>query len=300
MKTTITLCFVPLLATVLFAQGPRGGRGFEGPGGFGGRGAGLLGAGPGSRMLVTGAPFSAVETLQTQQTLANGNQISNKVQSNVYRDGQGRIRTEETRTPPASSGKAASTIVTIFDPVAGFRYVLDSSTMIAYQSPLPKSNGTPPARPAPPARPNETSASLGTQVINGVSATGTQLTETIPAGAIGNAQAIQVVRITWISTELKVPVEIKTHRSENRQQRHGTHEYRANRAECVVVRCAGRLHSYAGWRGPWSRRTSRRCAPWSRPPVESPYGYSRRTFVLEGAAVIDTDAVEAAKALLPP
>ena len=78
MKTTITLCFVPLLATVLFAQGPRGGRGFEGPGGFGGRGAGLLGAGPGSRMLVTGAPFSAVETLQTQQTLANGNQISNK------------------------------------------------------------------------------------------------------------------------------------------------------------------------------------------------------------------------------
>jgi hypothetical protein len=47
-------------------------------------------------------------------------------------------------------------------------------------------------------------------VINGVQATGTQLTETIPAGAIGNAQAIQVVRITWISTELKVPVEIKT------------------------------------------------------------------------------------------
>jgi hypothetical protein len=210
MRTTITLCFVPLFATVLFAQGPRGGRGFEGPGGFGGRGAGLLGAGPGARMLVTGAPFSAVETLQTQQSLANGNQISNKEQSNVYRDSQGRIRTEETRTPPASSGKAASTIITIFDPVAGFRYVLDSSTMIAYQSPLPKSNGTPPARPAPPARPNESSASLGTQVINGVSAMGTQLTETIPAGAIGNAQAIQVVRITWVSTELKVPVEIKT------------------------------------------------------------------------------------------
>jgi hypothetical protein len=59
-------------------------------------------------------------------------------------------------------------------------------------------------------RPNEVVTSLGTQVINGVSATGTQLTETIPAGAIGNAQAIQVVRITWISTDLKVPVEIKT------------------------------------------------------------------------------------------
>ncbi len=55
-----------------------------------------------------------------------------------------------------------------------------------------------------------TTATLGTQVINGVAATGTQLTETIPAGAIGNAQAIQVVRISWISTDLKVPVQIKT------------------------------------------------------------------------------------------
>ena len=80
--------------------------------------------------------------------------------------------------------------------------------MVAYQSPLPI-RGTSClerlnyARPVPPARPNETSTSLGTQTISGVSATGTQLTETIPAGAIGNAQAIQVVRISWISTDLK-------------------------------------------------------------------------------------------------
>jgi len=46
--------------------------------------------------------------------------------------------------------------------------------------------------------------------VNGVLATGTQVTETIPAGAFGNAQPIQVVRITWISTELKIPVEVKT------------------------------------------------------------------------------------------
>ena len=43
-----------------------------------------------------------------------------------------------------------------------------------------------------------------------MAATGTQITETIPAGAIGNAQAIQIVRILWISTDLKIPVEIKT------------------------------------------------------------------------------------------
>src|SRR6266853_945495 len=140
MKSTITLCFVPLFGTVvfaavLFAQGPRGGgfggpRGFDGPGGFAGRGPGLLGAGPGSRTPVTGASYSSVETLQRQHTLANGNQISTKEQSNVYRDSQGRIRTEETVTPTAASGKAPVTFVTIFDPVAGYLYVLDSSTMI--------------------------------------------------------------------------------------------------------------------------------------------------------------------------
>jgi hypothetical protein len=103
-------------------------------------------------------------------------------------------------------------MVTVFDPVGGNRYVLDSSTMTARQSALPnfagRAGGS--ARPEPPARPNVATTSLGTAIINGVQATGTQLTETIPAGAIGNAQAIQVVRTTWISTELKIPVEIKT------------------------------------------------------------------------------------------
>ena len=209
MKATITLCLALVFTAALPAQGPPPGRGFGG-GGFGARGARILGAGPGSRTLVTGAPYSAVETVQREQTLANGNRISTTEQTTVYRDSQGRIRTEQTFTPPAASGQAARTVVTIFDPVAGTRYALDSSTMIARQSPLPPFRSAPANRPAPPARPDVTTTSLGTAVINGVQATGTQLTETIPAGAIGNAEAIQVVRITWVSTELKVPVEIKT------------------------------------------------------------------------------------------
>ena len=36
------------------------------------------------------------------------------------------------------------------------------------------------------------------------------VTETIPAGAMGNSQANTIVRTTWISTDLKVPVEVKT------------------------------------------------------------------------------------------
>ncbi len=209
MKPITILCCVPLLASALLAQGPPPGpaRGFGGPRGFGLPGPGILGAGPGSGTPVTGAPYSALETLERADRLADGNQISTKQQWNVYRDSQGRIRTEETITPREGSGKAPFMRITIFDPVGGYQYVLDSSTMVARQFPLPKLNRPP--RRTPPARPNTTTMDLGTQVINGVQAKGTQITETIPAGAIGNAQAIQVVRITWVSTELNVPVEIK-------------------------------------------------------------------------------------------
>jgi len=213
MKKTIFICALPLLAAGLFAQGPPRGEGF---GGFGGRGEGILGAGPGSRNVVTGAPYSATETVTSQQTLANGNQITRTHTSTVARDSSGRTSTVETITPPAASGKAPFTIQTIFDPVGGHRYVLNSSTMIAMEESLPKPRGGAAAGRSSvkererPARPNEATASLGTVVVNGVAATGTQITETVPAGAIGNAQPIQSTRTHWVSSTLQVPVEIKT------------------------------------------------------------------------------------------
>jgi hypothetical protein len=50
---------------------------------------------------------------------------------------------------------------------------------------------------------------LGSQVVEGVSATGTRTTLTIPAGAIGNEQPIQVVSEQWFSPELQVFVMTK-------------------------------------------------------------------------------------------
>ena len=55
-------------------------------------------AGPGSRTPVTGAPYSAVQVTQFQQTLEGGNQVSRQVQTKVYRDSQGRVRMERTAT----------------------------------------------------------------------------------------------------------------------------------------------------------------------------------------------------------
>ncbi len=50
---------------------------------------------------------------------------------------------------------------------------------------------------------------LGQQVIEGVLATGTRMTTTIPAGSIGNEQPILVVSEQWFSPDLKVLVMTK-------------------------------------------------------------------------------------------
>jgi hypothetical protein len=173
-----------------------------------------------SRTPVTGAPYSATRTTQIQRVLSDGNQVSRTEQSKVYRDAQGRTRSERTITPPASSGKQPYTVATIVDPVAGYRYLLNSSNMTAIQRALPAQSGsttgsTPPTRPSQPNGVQVSTVNLGTQIINSVPATGTQVTRTIPAGAIGNAQPITIVRTTWTSTGLKVPVQIKSNDARN-------------------------------------------------------------------------------------
>ena len=54
--------------------------------------------------------------------------------------------------------------------------------------------------------PNVKTESLGTQMVEGVQANGTRTTMTIPAGEIGNEQAIQIVTENWYSQELKTMV----------------------------------------------------------------------------------------------
>ncbi len=202
MKRYATLCAVGLFAFLLSAQDlPRG----EGRRGFEPR-LGMMSMGPGSRTPVTGAPYSATQVTETQQALGDGNQIARQVQTKVYRDGQGRVRTEH-------AVRGAEAVVAIFDPVAGFSHVLHPSTMTAVKTPvqmhseLQNGGATHPKR--TPTSDLQTE-DLGTQMVNGLAATGTRTTRTIPAGAIGNQQAIQIVREAWVSVDLKVPVLIKS------------------------------------------------------------------------------------------
>ncbi|HUP04943.1 MAG TPA: hypothetical protein VMU19_13195 [Bryobacteraceae bacterium] len=211
---------VALPAQGRFAGGLRGG---PGPG------FGPMGGRFGAEERVTGAPYSGVRTTSMQETLANGNVISRQEQSKVYRDSEGRVRVETTTTNTVT-GKT-HTSVTITDPVAGASYMLDPEAKtytraMARMFSRPAGAGSDgSASVAVPGRRGGNRAQtpgrgrgsaevqsedLGIQSVEGQPATGTRMTETIPAGGIGNQQPIQVVRETWVSTVLHVPVMIKT------------------------------------------------------------------------------------------
>jgi hypothetical protein len=76
---------------------------------------------------VKGAPYSATAVTETTQVLSDGNRIARKVESAVYRDGEGRTRREQTLAgiaPIDTSARARQTI-TIHDPVSGEHFILD-------------------------------------------------------------------------------------------------------------------------------------------------------------------------------
>jgi hypothetical protein len=169
--------------------------------------------------VVTGAPFSATAVSETTQTLSDGNHITRKTQTNVFRDSQGRIRREITIAGfglMAPSGKPKSFVV-INDPVAGATFMLhpDQKTAEKMGRPFARMGG--PLREATNnkmnarqqqdiANGNLKKEDLGTQTIAGVTAQGTRITRTIPAGQLGNEKPITIVRESWFSNELQTVV----------------------------------------------------------------------------------------------
>ena len=174
--------------------------------------------------VVTGAPYTATALTETQQTLADGNTIDRKVQSTVYRDSQGRTRRDTTFTgagPLTTSGQPRS-VVMIHDSVAGTAYVLHPDKKTAEQLPSHPNGGNRANMQSKfEARIQEEIANgtlkkedLGTQTINGIPAQGTRYTRTIPAGQMGNTNAILIVTEQWYSPDLQVVV--KSTRSDPR------------------------------------------------------------------------------------
>jgi hypothetical protein len=108
----------------------------------------------------------------------------------------------------------AHTFVEIFDPVAGNIVRLDSTRQTAMVSAIRASNGQTSTGMHSDAGKRfggdsaATSEALGPATISGRPTTATRTTRTIPAGAIGNQQAIAVTRTVYMSPDLKVPLQI--------------------------------------------------------------------------------------------
>jgi hypothetical protein len=168
---------------------------------------------------VTGAPFTASFSTQTTQVLADGNQIQRSATGSIARDSQGRTRRDTTLPaigPWAAAGKAPPQMTFINDPIAGTQYTLDANRKVAHKMPSHDHEGHVLSKQAltggafaEERQKETTTTSLGTQTINGVSAQGTRITRTIPAGEIGNQKPIVITIEKWYSPELQETVMTK-------------------------------------------------------------------------------------------
>lgn len=229
MRTTLMGLLV--LAASAIAQPPG-----RGPGRFGpGPGAGpfdnarFLGAEAGMPgRVVKNAPYSADVVTESTQALPDGNHIRQTTTVKVYRDAEGRTRSEQSLKTLNGLAPNANLpeVVFINDPVAGVNYALNPTAHTANKStwvrpagggPMgrgPNRGGNPDVAGGGPGRgprhssnnPNVKTESLGSQMIEGVQADGTRTTMTIPAGQIGNEQPINIVTETWYSQDLKAVV----------------------------------------------------------------------------------------------
>ena len=192
---------------------------------------------------VRGVPFCATVTTEHTQSFADGNRIHSSDSSTSCRDSEGRTRREAGLNLLAAGPQtSAPKLITIVDPVAGVRYMLDPDNKVAHKTALPvpgsasarftglpdkgehmmvyqKAGGSEPhgfstnvffrkvgpdsSESAP------TTQNLGDQTINGIRASGTRITTTIPSGKMGNDKPISVTSEQWYSSELKATVMTK-------------------------------------------------------------------------------------------
>jgi hypothetical protein len=192
---------------------------------------------------VKGAPYSADVLVESNQTLGDGNRITQRSTGRVYRDSEGRTRREEDR-------KDGTVAISIVDPVAGVSYSLDPDSRIAWKTPSEagetimkkveaaqkeerrRASGEPSEAPSSaelearrkreaevqaaqvavtriargPVAEDHKEGPLERKTLEGVNVTGRRSTTTIRAGAIGNELPITITSEEWSSPELQVLV----------------------------------------------------------------------------------------------
>jgi hypothetical protein len=203
------------LAAGALAQGPPSGPGgprrgrmeFGGPGDPRARFIGFEAGMPGR--VVKNAPYSAELITESVQTLADGNRLRQSATVKVYRDGEGRTRREQSvNLNGLGSNANMPQLVFINDPVAGVNYALNARDRTGTRSAWTHGGGRGAGfgRRRGPEDANVKTESLGRQTMEGIPVDGQRVTMTIPAGRIGNDQAIPIVTETWYSPDLQTMV----------------------------------------------------------------------------------------------
>ena len=201
----------------------------------------ILGPGPGLSG-VHGAPFSADIIDENDQLLADGNHIRQEFHGKMFRDSEGRTRSE---SESRSFGLVKPFVsIHIFDPVEKIMIVLNpeqKTATVHHFGEAVKAMATRPVQPANQARPGTGSSApaetggliknlremqhsqedLGTMEIEGFMVHGSRNSFTIPSGAMGNDKPMTNTNERWYSEDLKIELLMK---SESPQS--GTHVHK--------------------------------------------------------------------------
>lgn len=147
----------------------------------------------------TGCPLSGVIEITHTQTLADGTHVQTKSKILVYRDSWGRVRFDN-----YAPAQQAPSFIQLFDPAERVRYFIQPQFATASRS---KWTGPPLSQSVPstsPPAPKPVVERLEPQEMEGILATGSRITETIPPGAEGNDRALTIVREVWFSSDMGI------------------------------------------------------------------------------------------------
>jgi hypothetical protein len=96
--------------------------------------------------VVTGAPYSGEEVNESLKILTDGTRITQQqpMGRKVWRDDHGRTRTERPfAMGPRQASASVPVIIEITDPVAGYKYTLDTQNKVAHRQALPAPGSRP-------------------------------------------------------------------------------------------------------------------------------------------------------------
>jgi hypothetical protein len=198
--------------------------------------------GPGFVGDVRGLPFSADVIDEREQFLADGNRIHHETHGKIFRDSQGRTRTES--VIGAAAGSKGFGLIQIVDPVEKVFITLSVEQKTAQvhhfggiTPPSREANVSPRANPGPSApgggligglpavasgdrQIKSAREDLGTMEIDGFTAHGTRVIFTIPAGQMGNDKPMTNSNERWFSDDLKVELLMKTESPQSGKHTH--------------------------------------------------------------------------------